>query len=159
MQLFVSSGPEQVAVPDVTGLSRDSAEDSLRAERASNRRSARGVRDSPTDEVISQDPSAGTEVDARPQGHDHGLQGVPSRSRAGRDGPAPERCRAQLRAAGTPAPSASARHVTDPSQDGVVIDQRPAAGDEVDKGTQVVIFVGALRADRSSTPRDGRAPP
>ena len=30
--LLVSSGPEQVAVPDVVGLSRDSAQDSLRGE-------------------------------------------------------------------------------------------------------------------------------
>ena len=32
MRLFVSSGPEQLTVPDVTGLSRDSAESRLRDE-------------------------------------------------------------------------------------------------------------------------------
>ena len=32
VRLFVSSGPEQVTVPDVTGLSRESAESRLRDE-------------------------------------------------------------------------------------------------------------------------------
>ena len=76
--LLVSSGPEQVAVPDVVGLSRDSAQDSLRGE---------GLKvvvreepsDKPEDEVISQDPAAGTEVDAGTQGHDHRVDAARSR--------------------------------------------------------------------------------
>ena len=61
--LKVSSGPEQVEVPDVTGLSRGSAEDTLTAEglKVSVREEPS---DKPEDEVVSQDPAAGTEVDA-----------------------------------------------------------------------------------------------
>ena len=38
--------------------------------------------------------------------------------------------------------------MTDPSQDGVVIEQRPGAGTQVDEGSQVVIVIGVLGAGR-----------
>ena len=37
--------------------------------------------------------------------------------------------------------------MTDPSQDGVVIEQRPGAGTQVDEGSQVVIVIGVLAQD------------
>ena len=63
IRLFVSSGPEQVAVPDVTDLSRASAQDTLEAEglKVSVREEAS---DEPEDQVTAQDPVGGTEVDA-----------------------------------------------------------------------------------------------
>jgi beta-lactam-binding protein with PASTA domain len=36
------------------------------------------------------------------------------------------------------------RTVTDPAQDGVVVEQRPGSGTQVDKGRQVVIVIGVL---------------
>ena len=39
------------------------------------------------------------------------------------------------------------REVDDPAQDGVVIEQRPGSGSEVDKGSQVVIVIGVLKQD------------
>jgi serine/threonine-protein kinase len=44
-------------------------------------------------------------------------------------------------------PSREEREVTDPAQDGVVIDERPGAGTEVDKGREVVIVVGVLKQE------------
>ena len=36
------------------------------------------------------------------------------------------------------------RTVTEPSEDGVVVDQRPGSGTELDEGAEVVIIVGVL---------------
>ena len=54
-------------VPDVTGLSRGSAKDTLEAEglKVSVREEPS---DEPEDQVISQDPAGGTEVDAGARG-------------------------------------------------------------------------------------------
>jgi beta-lactam-binding protein with PASTA domain len=44
------------------------------------------------------------------------------------------------------------RPVTDESQDGVVIEQRPGAGAQVDQGAQVVIVIGVLEQDDTLEP-------
>ena len=49
----------------------------------------------------------------------------------------------QLRAEGL-APVRREQEVSDAAQDGQVIDQRPGAGVEVERGREVVIVVGAL---------------
>ena len=85
--LLVSSGPEQVAVPDVVGLSRDSAQDSLRGEGLKVVVREEPSADTPEDEVISQDPAAGTEVDAGSQGHDHRVERTRAGGGAGRGRP------------------------------------------------------------------------
>jgi hypothetical protein len=41
----------------------------------------------------------------------------------------------------------------------VVTDQSPDAGGDADKGSSVVIFVGAFEADTLETPPDGTATP
>jgi eukaryotic-like serine/threonine-protein kinase len=154
--LFVSTGPEQVAVPDVTGLSRESAEDSLRGEgfKVVVREEASDTR---AGDVISQDPAAGTEVDSGTRvtitvstGPEQ--VGVPDVTGL----PAADARRA-LKQAGLKADERSSV-VTDPNQDGVVMDQSPDAGGEVDKGSSVVIFVGALDADTLDEP-DGTVTP
>jgi len=47
------------------------------------------------------------------------------------------------------------REVTDPAQDGVVVEQRPGSGTQVDKGHQVVIVIGVLKQSDTLEP----APP
>jgi beta-lactam-binding protein with PASTA domain len=37
--------------------------------------------------------------------------------------------------------------VTDPSQDGVVIEQRPGPGTQLEEGQEVVIVIGVLEED------------
>ena len=48
--------------------------------------------------------------------------------------------------------------MTDPSQDGVAIDQRPTAGIEIEKGKQVVVIVGVLIQDDTVTPGEPGSP-
>jgi serine/threonine-protein kinase len=142
VRLLVSAGPEQVAVPDVTGLSRDSAEARLRDEGF-----AVSVLEQESDvtegDVISQSPSGGTELTrgetvtitvstGRPQVDVPDVIGMSERS-----------ARSSLRSAGLE-PVTQQRTVTDPAQDGVVIEQRPAPGTQVDRGRQVVIVLGAF---------------
>jgi serine/threonine-protein kinase len=150
IQLFVSSGPEQVEVPSVVGLSRDSAEDRLRdagLEPAVEERED----EAPEDEVIAQSPTAGTELD---RGEtvtitvSTGIQEVVVPNVIGlgaRD------ARRQLRAEGL-VPVQRETDVTDPSQDGLVVDQRPPAATVLEEGREVVIIVGVLIEDDVLTP-------
>jgi beta-lactam-binding protein with PASTA domain len=57
-----------------------------------------------------------------------------------------ERATARLTAAGLTV-ARQERPVTDPTQDGVVVEQRPGAGTQVDQGHQVVIVIGVLQQD------------
>jgi serine/threonine-protein kinase len=142
VRLLVSAGPEQVAVPDVTGLSRDSAEARLRDDGF-----AVSVLEQESDEregdVISQSPSGGTELTrgetvtitistGRPQVDVPDVIGMSERN-----------ARSRLRSDGLE-PVTQERTVSDPAQDGVVIEQRPGAGTQVDEGRQVVIVIGVL---------------
>jgi len=150
IQLFVSSGPEQVEVPDVTGLSRDSAEELL-----SGAGLEVAVRQSeseePEDDVISQDPAAGTEVDRGSTVSITVSTGIEKVSVPNVVGLSRRDAIAQLREVGL---TASPREVdvTDAAQDGVVTDQRPAAGIEIEKGKAVVILIGVLIQDDVLTP-------
>ena len=153
VRLLVSQGPEQVTVPDVTGLSRESAEARLRDEGLEP-----AVQEQESDveegEVISQSPSGGTEVargetvtitvsTGRPQVDVPDVVGLSEDEAASR-----------LSSAGL-TPERQERTVTDPTQDGIVIEQRPGAGTQVDEGRQVVIVVGVLEEDDTLEP----APP
>jgi eukaryotic-like serine/threonine-protein kinase len=150
VRLFVSSGPEQVTVPDVTGLSRDSAEARLRDE-------GLGVSvveqesDEPEDDVISQSPAGGTELakgetvtitvsTGRPQVDIPDVIGLSERSASSR-----------LRSVGLE-PVTQERTVTDPAQDGVVVEQRPGSGTQVDEGREVVIVIGVLEEPPEELP-------
>jgi beta-lactam-binding protein with PASTA domain/tRNA A-37 threonylcarbamoyl transferase component Bud32 len=140
VRLFVSSGPETVAVPDVVGLSRESAESSLRDEGLDVAVEERES-DEPEDQVIAQNPGGGSRIQ---QG-----QRVTITVSTGREkidvpnvvGLSPGDASAQLRAEGLGVVERE-RPVSDLNDDGVVVDQRPGAGVEVDRGRSVVIIVG-----------------
>jgi eukaryotic-like serine/threonine-protein kinase len=157
IQLFVSSGPEQVEVPDVTGLSRDSAEDLL-AEAGLEVAVEERESEEPEDDVISQDPAAGTEVDRGSTVTITVSTGIEKVSVPNVVGLNRRDAAAQLRSVGLE-PAQREVDVTDPSQDGVVTDQRPAAGIELEKGKQVVIMVGVLIQDDVLTPDEPGATP
>jgi eukaryotic-like serine/threonine-protein kinase len=142
VRLLVSSGPEQVAVPDVTGLSRESAESRLREE-GFTVSVAEQESDVTEGDVISQSPSGGTELTrgetvtitvstGRPQADVPDVIGMSERN-----------ARSALKAAGLE-PVVQQRTVTDPEQDGVVVEQRPGPGTQLDRGRQVVIVIGAF---------------
>jgi eukaryotic-like serine/threonine-protein kinase len=142
VRLLVSQGPEQVTVPDVTGLTRDSAEARLRDERlevAVDQQES----DEPEGDVISQSPSGGSKVTRGETVTITVSTGRPQVSVPDVVGMGEERASSRIGGAGL-APVRQERQVTDPSQDGVVIEQRPGAGTEVDEGAQVVIVIGVL---------------
>ena len=138
--LFVSSGPEQVTVPDVVGLSRESALDSLRAEGLKV-----AVREEPSDkradEVIAQDPVAGQQVDAGSRVTMTVSTGPEQVSVPDVIGLAPGEARSALKDAGLKAVERDSP-VDDEAQDGLVVEQSPATGIKADKDSPVVIFVG-----------------
>jgi eukaryotic-like serine/threonine-protein kinase len=150
--LLISSGPEQVEVPDVTGLSRDSAENLL-ADAGLEVAVQEQESEEPEDDVISQDPAGGTEVDRGSRVTITISTGIEQVSVPNVVGLPARQAASQLRAEKL-TPTQLERDVTDPAQDGVVIEQRPAANIEVDKGRQVVIIVGVLIRDDQITPEE-----
>jgi serine/threonine-protein kinase len=140
VRLFVSSGPAQIAVPNLVGLSRDSATKRL-DDLGLTWRITREPSDLPEEEVIAQDPGSGTSLDpggtvtltiAEPEEQ----VSVPFVTNL----PEQEALSA-LRAEGLKG-SVQRRDVQDADQDGVVIEQRPAAGTDVDSGSSVTMIVG-----------------
>ena len=99
--------------------------------------------DEPEGDVISQNPAGGTEVSkgetvtitvstGKPQVDIPDVIGLSERTASSR-----------LKSAGLE-PVTQERTVTDPTQDGVVVEQRPGSGTQVDKGREVVIVIGVL---------------
>jgi eukaryotic-like serine/threonine-protein kinase len=156
VRLFVSSGPEEVTVPDVTGLSRTSAESRLEGE---GLEVAVEEQDSsePQDQVIAQEPGGGTRVERG--------QRVTITVSSGREqvrvpnvvGLPPDEAAGELRAEGLDVVKRE-RAVSDPGQEGTVIDQRPRAGADVDRGRAVVIVVGRLEQPAPGQ-QPGQGPP
>jgi beta-lactam-binding protein with PASTA domain len=150
VRLLVSSGPEQSVVPNVVGLSRDSAESRLHDD-GFGVSVAEQESDVPEGDVLSQSPAAGTELThgetvtitvstGRPQVDVPDVIGVSERN-----------ARSRLKAAGLE-PVTQERTVTDPAQDGVVVEERPSPGTQIDKGRQVVIVVGVLKVEEPPPP-------
>jgi serine/threonine-protein kinase len=150
VRLLVSQGPEQVTVPDVTGLTRDSAEARLRDERLEVAVDEQES-DEPEGDVISQSPAGGSHVTRGETVTITVSTGRPQVSVPDVVGQGEERASSRLGAAGL-TPVRQEREVTDASQDGVVIEQRPGAGSEVDQGSEVVIVVGVLRQEDTLEP-------
>jgi serine/threonine-protein kinase len=146
-----------VEVPDVTGLSRDSAENLLTEaglEVAVEERES----DEPEDDVISQNPAAGTEVDRGETVTITVSTGIERVSVPNVVGLSRRDAIDQLREVGLTAAPREV-DVTDPGQDGTVTDQRPAAGIEIEQGRAVVLLVGVLIEDDVLTPGEPDATP
>jgi serine/threonine-protein kinase len=153
VRLLVSRGPEQVTVPDVTGLSRESAESRLRDEGLAVSVEEQESEE-PEGDVISQSPGGGTEV---PRGETVTITvstGQPQVTVPDVMGLGEARASARLSSAGL-SPVREERPVTDPAEDGVVIEQRPGGGGQLEKGSDVVIVIGVLEQDDTLEP----APP
>jgi len=143
VRLLVSQGPEQVTVPDVTGLTRASAEARLRDEglEVSAQEQESDVAEG---DVISQNPTAGTRVSRGATVTIVVSTGKPQVDVPDVVGMSEERATSRLSGVGL-SPVRQERTVTDPAQDGVVIEQRPGTGTQVDRGREVVIVVGVLK--------------
>ena len=151
VRLLVSQGPEQVTVPDVTGLSRESAEARLRDAKLASAVDEQDSDTVPKGDVISQSPGAGAEVARDSTVTIVVSTGKPKVVVPDVIGMKEGRATSTLANAGL-SPSREEREVTDPAQDGVVIEERPGAGTEVDKGREVVIVVGVLKQEDTLQP-------
>jgi len=143
--LVVSSGPEQVAVPDVTGKSFDEASSSLQA---AGFKVTRTDKESDKDPgtVLSQNPKGGGQVDA---GSTIALTVAKAPTQvAVPDVTGEDAATAvgELSAAGFTINQQS-RDIGTPDDDGAVIDQSPAGGTKVKKGSKVTIVVGKSNPD------------
>ncbi|HEX5782516.1 MAG TPA: PASTA domain-containing protein [Solirubrobacteraceae bacterium] len=138
--LQVSRGPEQAEVPDVTGESEENARSAL--EGAGLRVGEVTEEDSGEEPgtVIEQSPAAGEEVD-RNSAVDLTVAApvaIPDVVDLTED-----EAQTELEDAGFEV-RVQDQEVTDPAQDGVVLDQRPAADEERRQGSRVTIVVGRL---------------
>jgi eukaryotic-like serine/threonine-protein kinase len=157
IQLFISSGPELVAAPSVIGLSRDSAEAQI-----SDAGLVPAVQEQESEEregeVIAQDPSAGTELERGSTVTitvSTGVEQVVVPDVVGLEVRDAER---QLRAEGL-VPVRRETEVSEPAQDGQVIDQRPGTGVEVERGREVLLVVGVFVEDEELAPIEPDPPP
>jgi eukaryotic-like serine/threonine-protein kinase len=150
--LVVSTGPAQIAVPDVRGLTEADARKQLEAKGFKVTTTKQSSTDKPAGTVLSQSPAAGGQAapgatialviaQAPPQVRVPTLVGQPASDAID-----------ALSSAGFQ-PRESMRPVTDQTQDGVVLEQRPVAGAKVAKGSPVRIFVGQFQP--STTPAPG----
>jgi eukaryotic-like serine/threonine-protein kinase len=146
-------------VPDVTGLSREGAEERISDAGLTPGDVSEQESEEPEGQVLGQDPAGGSEVERGTTVNLTVSTGVETVDVPNVVGLSARDARGQLRADGLAAVE-STTEVTDPQQAGRVVDQRPAAGTEVEQGRQVVIIVGELVEEDVITPGDpqGGAP-
>jgi beta-lactam-binding protein with PASTA domain/predicted Ser/Thr protein kinase len=142
VRLLVSQGPELATVPEVVGLSRSSADSRLRGEGLGV-----AVQEQESEEaegtVIAQDPEGGSSVEQGATVTITVSTGIPKASVPNVVGLGPADAATQIGNAGL-VPVQREQTVTDPADDGVVVDQRPGAGATLDEGAEVVIIIGVL---------------
>jgi serine/threonine-protein kinase len=151
VRLEVSSGPEQVQVPNVVGKDSSSAHSDLQ-QAGLKFSDTQDFSDSvPEGSVISQSPAAGGDVDKGSEvtltiskGPD--LSSVPDVT-----GLTQAEATGQIQAEGLKVQT-KALTVTDQAQNGLVVRQRPQAGTQLKKGRTVVIYIGNFQAPSSTTP-------
>ncbi len=160
--LYVSSGPRQVAVPDVVGLTQQEAQQTLGNRGFQFSASEEGSDTADPGTVLRQDPAAGTSADPGALVTLVVARAIPTVDVPDLTGSSGQEAADTLTAAGLE-PRTSLQDVTDPSEDGVVIDQRPGAGTQVKQGAPVRIIVGRLvqtptTPTTPTTPADGGTP-
>jgi serine/threonine-protein kinase len=147
--LFISSGPSKVTVPNVTGQNEASATAEL---------SNVGLKADVSEEesvqtpgtVLRQSPSAGSKTD---KGATVSIVVAKAPTKVqvpGVIGQDQGSASAALSAAGLTVVT-DTQDVTDAAQDGQVVDQRPAEGTQVKKGSKVTIVVGRFVAPPTPT--------
>ncbi|MHB8490857.1 MAG: Stk1 family PASTA domain-containing Ser/Thr kinase [Solirubrobacteraceae bacterium] len=155
--LFVSSGPPgpgsvaQVSVPDVTSLSQRSASEAINAAGltvglVTHRPSAT----QPAGTVVSQLPVGGATL-SRGGAVDIVIAEAPSTITVPSvTGMSETAAAAALGAAGL-TPTSSQQTVSNPAENGTVLEQAPAAGQRVKRGATVTIIVGTLTQSQTTT--------
>ncbi len=149
--LVVSSGPQQVAVSDVVGLTQEEARRTLTGQGLQVSVVEEGSDAAEPGTVLRQDPAGGTAVDPGATITIVVARAIPTVAVPDVLGQSGAEATDALTTAGLE-PRESTQSVTDPTQDGIVLDQRPAAGTQVKEGAPVRIVVGALAAPTTPEP-------
>ena len=146
--LFVSSGPEAVAVPDVTGFTADAAKRRLE-EAGFVVAVTEEENEAPEGQVIRTDPAANTQVPKGQQVQVVVSSGVGTAAVPDVLGKDQEEATALLESAGFQVKVAS-QTVREEDDNGIVVSQNPLAGD-APKGSTVTITIGKFNPPASST--------
>jgi eukaryotic-like serine/threonine-protein kinase len=149
VQLVVSTGPEQVSVPDVVGKGEDQARNALEQAGLTTDVSEEESTDRDPGTVLRQDPSPGRQVDKG-----SAVRIVVAKAPPQVDVPdvvdkTKDEARSELRKAGFNVRVVS-EDVTSADKDGVVVDQQPPGGQQLRKGSRVTIKVGHFVAPKPS---------
>ncbi len=149
--VFVSSGPAQVNVPEVTGQSEAEARVSLRAAGLhAGTVAKREESDQAAGTVLSQSPAAGGTV---PSGEAVNLvvaKGTQEVTVPRVVGKKAERAEGELVGAGFVAKSTTGT-VTNGAEDGLVLQQSPAGGVKAKRGATITLTVGVLSQQTTTT--------
>ncbi len=141
VNLYVSTGPAQVTVPNVVGYAQGDAESTLAAAGFRTTVSEEESATARAGDVISQSPGGNTKADP---GSTIALvvARAPAIEIPDVVGSSEQDATAALQARGLE-PRISRQPVDDPAQDGIVVAQRPDAGTQATSGRAVRIFVGS----------------
>ncbi len=149
--VFVSSGPQKTSVPDVVGLTKQQAQQTLGSRGFQVTITEQGSDSAEPGTVLSQNPSAGGKVDPGATVAIVVARAIPKVDVPDLSGQTKAEASDTLTAAGL-VPRVSSRDVADSALDGVVVAQTPAAGTQVKTGAPVRIFVGRFRGT-TTTPQ------
>jgi eukaryotic-like serine/threonine-protein kinase len=153
VQLLVSSGPEQVEVPNVVGQDKGTAHSNLKQGNLRYNDSLQ-FSDQPEGTVIAQSPAGGGMANKDSQVKLTVSKGPDTAAVPDMSGLTEEDATNQLKAAGFQV-QAKELTVTDPAQEGLVVRQRPAVGTQLKKGRTVVIYIGHVDQTGTGTPTPG----
>ena len=162
VQIMVSKGSEQVAVPDVVGKSEDDARATLEGAGFDVAVRRRESTDEESGAVLAQTPGAGENA---PNGSRVTITVAEQPAKVGVPNVAGRSESAARRILERKGFDVAVREtaVTSPEEDGVVQDQSPGGGGEVDRGSTVTIRVGSfdpdLAPDSPPPPPDSPPPP
>ncbi len=149
--VLVSSGPQEVSVPEVSGESQAAATATLAAAGLKVTVVKREVSEPSAGTVISQSPGAGSTLNVGGQVTIVVAQAPKQTAVPSVVGQSEVQAVATLTAAGFTSTTVT-RTVTEPSKVGIVVQQSPAAGHKLAKGGSVTLAVGAVGQQTTTTP-------
>jgi eukaryotic-like serine/threonine-protein kinase len=154
VRLTVSRGEQPVDVPDVTGKQVAEARGILEGRNLQVKEKEQESADKDPGTVLSQDPAAGSSIKAGGTVTLTVAKAPPQVAVPDVSGETRDEARQDLLNAGLKVRSVR-QSVDTPDQDGTVVEQDPAAGTSVDRGTQVTIRVGRFSP---ASPEAGATP-
>jgi eukaryotic-like serine/threonine-protein kinase len=155
--LVVSSGPEQVSVPDVVGSSEDDARAEIEAAGLQAAVSSEETADAEPGTVLRQDPAPGGSVDEGSTVRIVVAEPPPEVSVPDVVDQEQAAARAALREAGFEV-RVRREDVETPDEDGIVVDQDPVGGDQLREGSRVTIVVGRFNPPLDPEPTPSPEP-